>query len=265
MPDLLVSVKDNIATLTLNRPEARNALSPEMRELLRTSLQQLATDDNVRCLIIKGAGDHFMAGGDVKSMGPMLDKAPNEIRNDFQNRIYEGINSIMLAMQKMPKPIIASVSGAAAGAGVSMALACDLVIADPDSFFTLAYCHIGTSPDGGASFQLPRIVGAKKAMEIALLGDRFDARTAQGLGMVNFVTEAGALEKETKKLATRLASGPTNVYGNTKKLLYRSLDNEFEAQLQMEAEMFADCASKPNFKEGVTAFIEKRKACFKAE
>jgi 2-(1,2-epoxy-1,2-dihydrophenyl)acetyl-CoA isomerase len=197
MPDLLVSVKDNIATLTLNRPEARNALSPEMRELLRTSMQELATDDNVRCLIIKGAGD--------------------------------------------------------------------LVIADPDSFFTLAYCHIGTSPDGGASFQLPRIVGTKKAMEIALLGDRFDARTAQGLGMVNFVAEAGALEDETKKLATRLASGPTNVYGNTKKLLYRSLDNEFEAQLQMEAEMFADCASKPNFKEGVTAFIEKRKACFKVE
>jgi 2-(1,2-epoxy-1,2-dihydrophenyl)acetyl-CoA isomerase len=265
MPDLLVVIENNIATLTLNRPKARNALSPEMRKLLKSSLQELALDENVRCLVIKGAGDHFMAGGDVKSMSPMLDKAPQEIRNDFQNRIYEGINSIMITMRKMPKPIIASVSGAAAGAGVSMALACDLVIADCDAFFTLAYCHIGTTPDGGASFQLPRIIGEKKAMEMALLGDRFDAGKAQELGMVNFVTAAGELDKETEKLAARLASGPTHVYGNTKQLLYRSLSNEFEAQLQMEAETFADCASRPDFKEGVTAFIEKRKAHFKGK
>ncbi len=262
MPDLLVKVENHIATLTLNRPEARNALSMEMRTLLKESLQKIENDGNIRCVVITGAGGHFMAGGDIKSMSTMLDEEPTQIKTDFQNRIYEGINSIMLSIRRMPKPVIASVSGAAAGAGVSMALSCDLVIADSDAFFTLAYCHIGTTPDGAASFQLPRSVGIKKAMEIALLGDRYNAETAQSIGMINFVSEPGHLVDETQKLAERLSRGPTHVYGNTKKLLYRSLGSEFEAQLQMEADMFSDCASRQDFNEGVTAFIEKRKANF---
>ena len=143
-----------------------------------------------------------------------------------------------------------------------MALACDLIIAAEDAFFTLAYCRIGTSPDGSASFHLPRAVGIKKAMEIALLGDRFDAPTAKNIGMINYVVPSGELEQETEKLAQRLASGPTHVYGNTKALLYRSLESEFESQLQAEAESFADCASREDFREGVTAFIEKRDAVF---
>tara|TARA_Y100001968_G_C19201718_1_gene640315 strand:+ start:46 stop:561 length:516 start_codon:yes stop_codon:yes gene_type:complete len=169
----------------------------------------------------------------------------------------------MFAMRRMPKPVIASVEGAAAGAGVSLALAADLVIADSDAFFTLAYCHIGTSPDGSGTFHLPRAVGVKKAMEIALLGDRYTAEQAEAMGMINFVTSPGELEEETRKLAYRLANGPTHVYGNTKRLLYNSLEAQFESQLQMEAEMFADCAKRTDFKEGVTAFAEKRKPDFK--
>ena len=261
MPDLLVDVTDSIATLTLNRPDARNALSLEMRTALRDSFHDIERDDSIRCVVLRGAGDHFMAGGDIKSMSTMMEKSPDEIRNAFITRIHD-LHPIMFAMRRMPKPIVASVAGAAAGAGVSIALACDLVIADADAFFTLAYCHIGTSPDGSASFHLPRAVGIKKAMEIALLGDRFDAATAKDIGMINFVAAAGTLAAETDKLARRLAAGPTHVYGNTKRLLYRSLENEFEAQLQMEAEMFADCASRADFKEGVGAFIEKRKAKF---
>lgn len=261
MPDLIVEINDAIATLTLNRPEARNALSLEMRAMLRESLHELELDNSVRCVVLRGAGDHFMAGGDVKSMSTMIDEPPEKIRAAFVNRIHD-LHPIMFAMRRMPKPVIASVAGAAAGAGVSLALACDLVVADADAFFTLAYCHIGTSPDGSASFHLPRAVGIKKAMEIALLGERFDAATARDIGMINFVAPAGELAAETDKLARRLAQGPTHVYGNTKRLLYRSLENEFEAQLQLEGETFADCAARADFREGVRAFVEKRKAQF---
>ncbi len=261
MADLEVSQEGSIATLTMNRPEARNALSMDMRAQLNSALHDIERDQSIRCVVLKGAGEHFMAGGDVKGMGESIKQSPEEIRKEFILRIHD-LHPIMFAMRRMPKPIIASCRGAAAGAGVSMALACDLIIASEDAFFTLAYCRIGTSPDGSSSFHLPRAVGIKKAMEIALLGDRFGAEEAKAIGMINFVVPNDDLEAETTKLATRLANGPTHVYGNTKALFYRSLESEFESQLQAEAEYFADCASRSDFKEGVTAFIEKREAKF---
>lgn len=261
MADLLVEKSNSIATLTFNRPDARNALSIDMRTDLRDVLAGIEHDDDIRCVVLKGSGEHFMAGGDVKRMVEFIDKPAAEIRASFTQRIHE-LHPIMFTMRRMPKPIIASVAGAAAGAGVSMALASDLVIAADTSFFTLAYVHIGTSPDGSASFNLPRAVGIKKAMEIALLGDRFDAQAAKDMGMINFVVPEADLAAETDKLALRLANGPTRVYGNTKRLLYRSLENEWESQLQLEGETFADCAARADFREGVTAFAEKRKAKF---
>ena len=131
-----------------------------------------------------------------------------------------------------------------------------------DAFFTLAFCRIGTSPDGGSSYHLPRIVGLRRAMEIALLGDRFDAATAERLGVVNRVVPTADLESETAKLARRLAEGPGHALANTKRLLARSFDNGLAAQLQAEAESFADCAASGDFAEGVTAFLEKRAAKF---
>ena len=259
MSCLLILRDGPVATVVFNRPEARNALNPEMRALLA-----LETDDDIRCIVMKGAGAHFMAGGDLKSISSVIDQRPAALHAQFMLRLHD-LNSIMYTMRRMAKPIIASVSGATAGAGVSLALAADLIVADENAFFTLAYCYLGTTPDGGASFQLPRVVGIKKAMEIALLGDRFDSRTAQAMGMVNFITASGQLETDTKHLAERLAAGPTHAYGNTKRLLYRSLENEFEAQLQLEAELFADCATRADFREGVRAFVEKRRACFTGE
>ena len=261
MSDLEVTIENGIATFMMNRPDARNALSMDMRKQLAEALHDAELDDKIRCIVLKGAGDHFMAGGDVKGMGESIKKPPEEIKKEFILRIHD-LHPIMFAMRRMPKPIIASCRGAAAGAGVSIALACDLVIAAEDAFFTLAYCKIGTSPDGSSSFHLPRAVGIKKAMELALLGDRFDAKTAEEIGMINFVVPTDELDTETNKLALRLANGPTHVYGNTKALFYRSLESEFESQLQAEAEYFSDCASRKDFKEGVTAFIEKRSPKF---
>jgi len=263
--DLEMTVDGSIATLTMNRPEARNALSMEMRTQLDEAFHQLEFDKSIRCIVLTGAGEHFMAGGDVKSFNDLLaDTDPADIEPYFLHRIHD-LHTMMFSMRRMPKPIVAKVRGAAAGAGVSLAAACDLVIASDDAFFTLAYCHIGTTPDGSSSFHLPRAIGIKRAMELTLLGDRYTAQQMADMGLVNFVVPTAEIDDACGKLAKRLANGPTHVYGNAKKLMYRSLENEFESQLQMEAEMFADCAKRGDFREGVAAFAEKRKANFTGE
>jgi len=261
MADLEVTHQDGITTMIFNRPEARNALSIEMRSMLIDALHDAENDSSVRCVVLKGKGEHFLAGGDVKSMSETLKQSTEELKKYFELRIHN-LHPIMYAMRRMPKPVIASVQGAAAGAGASIAFASDLIIASEDAFFIMAYCRIGTSPDGSATFQLPRTVGIKKAMEITLLGDRFTAQTAKEWGLVNFVVPTADLQEETDKLARRLANGPTYVYGRSKALLYRSMESQFESQLQAEAEAFSVCASRADFREGVTAFVEKRKANF---
>ena len=262
MADLEVSIDGGIATLTMNRPEVRNALSMEMRQSLDETLHQLEFDDNVRCVVLTGAGDHFMAGGDVRQMHDYLSSHDGkEIQEYFLHRIHD-LHPIMFSMRRMHKPIVAKVRGAAAGAGVSLASACDLVIAEEDAFFTLAYCHIGTTPDGSSSFHLPRAIGIKRTLEMTLPGDRYTARQMSDMGLVNFVVPSDDLEHESDKLVQRLAHGPTHVYGMAKKLMYRSLENEFESQLQLEGECFADCAGRDDYREGVAAFVEKRKANF---
>lgn len=262
MSDLLIESADGVATLTMSRPEARNALSPEMRAGLDDAFHRFERDDAVRCVVLRGAGEHFMAGGDVKSFGSMLaDENPDDIRDLLLHRIHD-LHTVMFAMRRLPKPIIASVRGAAAGAGVSLAACCDLIIAAEDAFFTLAYTLIGTSPDGGSTYALPRALGAKKAMEMALLGERLDAETMARFGLVNFVVPSDALEAKTDELARRLAAGPTRAHGHAKRLIYGSFENQMERQLQMEAEAFADCATTADFREGVTAFLEKRPAAF---
>ena len=247
-----------VCTLTLNRPAALNALNQELAVGLRNAVLAAEEDQSARCLVIRG-GEHFMAGGDLKWFDDLVrSRPPAQNRIEFE-RFAGEVHTVIVSLRRMPKPVVASVRGAAAGFGMSLMMACDLVVAADSAYFSLAYSLIGASPDGGSTFALPRIVGAKKAMEIALLAERFDAATAERLGLVNRVVPASSLDEETTRLAARLAAGPTAVYGRTKQLLNASLNSSLESQLQREAEAFAQSASEPAFAEGVRAFIEKRK------
>lgn len=260
MPEavVLVAREDGVATITLNRPTALNALNRELTLALRDAVFAAEHDPGVRCVVLRG-GEHFMAGGDLKWFHQAVSSAESaEVRVQFEAFIHE-VHALIISLRRMPKPVIASVRGAAAGFGLSLMMACDLALAADSAYFTLAYTAIGVSPDGGSTFALPRIVGQKKAMEIALLGERFDAAAAERLGLVNRVVPAGSLDIETAKLAARLAAGPTAAYARTKALLNGSLNATLESQLQREAEAFAQSASEPDFKEGLSAFIEKRK------
>jgi len=264
MSDLNYEIDGQVAYLTMNRPEARNALSLEMRTEIRDRLQEAELNEDIRCIVLRGAGEHFLAGGDVKSFMAFTKLPPEERRLTFTNRIH-GLNAIMYAMRRLNKPVIASVRGAAAGAGVSLALCCDLVVASEDAFFTLAYSKIASSPDGGASYYLPRLVGTKRAMEIALLGDRFTAKEALDMGLINRVVPTEELAAKTKELADRLANGLTRAYGNIKKLILAASDNSLEQQLQAEAETFGETVMADDWIEGVVAFNEKRKPDFNGQ
>jgi len=255
---VLTANAGGISTITLNRPKALNALDRNLTLGLRDAVFAAEQDRSVRCLVIRG-GEHFMAGGDLKWFdGLVRSRPPAENRIQFEGFVHE-VHALIISLRRMPKPVIAAVSGAAAGFGMSLMMACDLVIAADNAYFNLAYTLIGASPDGGSTFALPRIVGAKKAMEIALLGERFDAATAERLGLVNRVVPLASLDQETTQLAARLAAGPTAVYGRTKALLNGSLNASLESQLQREAEAFAQSAAEPDFAEGIRAFVEKRK------
>ena len=261
-PVVLVAREGGVATITLNRPQALNALNRELTLALRDAIFSVESDEGTRCVVLRG-GEHFMAGGDLKWFKTLTEgRSAAENRVQFEGFIHE-VHVLILSLRRMPKPVIAGVRGAVAGFGMSLMMAADLAIAADNAYFTLAYTLIGVSPDGGSTFSLPRIVGQKKAMEIALLGDRFDAATAEHLGLVNRVVPLPSLEAETNKLAARLASGPTTVYARTKALLNGSLNASLESQLQREAEAFAQSASEPDFQEGLAAFVEKRKPQFK--
>ncbi len=261
---MLVEVQDGVANVVFNRPDSLNALDEDLADALGAITGAIRADQSIRCMVLSGAGNHFMAGGDIKTFGEKLDETPDRTarRHYFENLI----NTFHVAttnMREMPQPIIGKVRGAAAGAGVSVMLTCDLVLASEDAFFTLAYCHLGTSPDGGSTFFLPRATGMKRAMEIALLGDRFDAATAERWGLVNRVVAGDELDAEVDKLAARLTAGPARAYANTKALLNQSLNNTLSTQLDAETQGFAECATTDDFAEGVGAFVSKRKPEFK--
>jgi len=259
---VLLAVEAGIATLTLNRPKALNALDAAMVEGLANALDRIEAEAGIRVVVIQGSGNGFMAGGDLRGFSEWLDLPPPERKLRFE-RFISTVHPQILRLRRLPQPVLASLHGPVAGFGLSLMLACDLAVAAENSVFTLAYSLIGTSPDGGSSFFLPRQVGLKKAMEIALLGDRFDAASALKLGLVNEVVPLDRLKDKTREIAARLAAGPAEAYAATKRLLNGSMTVTLEIQLQSEIESFAHCSETEDFVEGITAFLEKRTAHFK--
>ena len=246
-----------IATITLNRPASLNALNGDLARELHAVVTECAADDAIRCVVLNGAGRGFMAGGDIKGFRERLNApgGPTQF-------LFEPFHGSISLLRSMPKPVIASLHGPVAGAGVSLALAPDLAIAAETTLFTLAYARIGTSPDGGSTYLLPRVVGLRRALEITLLADNFDAQQALDWGVVNRVVPDEALADETARLAERLANGPTAAYAKAKALLNKSLDQDLHAQLAMEEELFRASTKTGDFAEGINAFLEKRKPSF---
>ncbi len=262
-PTVVASVAGGVCTITLNRPEALNALDGDMARALVAVTRAAEAEDGVRAVLIRGAGEHFMAGGDIKAFAGWLEETPDrsERRDRFESFIHE-VHPCILAIVNMPKPVIAGVQGAVAGFGMSLMMACDMAMAAADSVFTLAYCHIGASPDGSSTYMLPRAVGARRAFEIACLGERFGAEEAEAMGLVNRVAPSAELEARAAALAARLASGPTRAYAKTKALLNASFHRGLEDQLAAEAAAFGECASSEDFAEGLAAFLARRPARF---
>ena len=261
MNAVLYETQGNLGLITLNRPGALNSLDRAMIDGLRRATAQAAADEQVRVVIIRSAGDHFMAGGDLKWFREEIDGRHPDIEAQFQKTIDE-VHASTLAIRHMNKPVIAVVQGAVAGYGLSLMMACDFALAAESAYFTLAYCHIGLSPDGGATWSLPRLVGLRKATELALLGERFDAASAASLGLVNRVVPLAELNSEAEALAAKLARGPAVALARTKALLQSSTAHSLEQQLEAEKRAFAACAAEPNFAEGLAAFAEKRKPKF---
>lgn len=262
MNDTVAShLSEGVLTLTLNRPQKLNALDLEMIEGLYQALARADGDAAVRAVLIRGAGEHFMAGGDLKWFKGEIEAPVSQRRPRFEKAIAAAHASTLL-LRRMDKPVVAAVRGAAAGFGLSLVLACDFALAAEDAYFTLAYCNVGLSPDGGATWFLPRVVGARRAAEIALLGDRFDAAQAAAWGVVNRVVPVAELDAEAAQLARRLASGPSQAIARTKRLLQMSSANTLAEQLAAEQENFAACACSDDFAEGLSAFFEKRRPRF---
>ena len=255
---ILVDVADGIATLAFNRPAVYNALDEDMILAFRGHCESLAEDASVRCVVLRGEGAAFLAGGDVALFHRRRAELPGIIL-----RLARELHFGVLALRRMPKPVLASVHGAVAGAGLSLTCACDLVIAADDARFTFAYSRIGASPDGGGSFFLARILGTRKALELAMLSEPLDAPTALRLGLVNRMVPLPALGTETAKLARHLADGPTLAYAETKRLIDSAPEHSLETQLEAEAQAFARCARSEDMGEGVAAFVEKRAPQFR--
>ena len=255
---VLLAVEAGVASIAFNRPEVFNAMDGEMMIQFRAAAELVAKDPAVRAIVLRGEGKSFLAGGDVSLFHRHLRELPDLIVR-WGRELHFGL----LALRRAPKPVLAAVHGAVAGAGFSVLCVADLAVAAEDARFSLAYANIGTSPDGGSTHFLPRLVGYKKAMELTLLPELFDAATAQRLGLVNWVVPAAELSAHTQRIAVKLAQGPTHAYGEAKRLLNQSLERSLETQMEEELQAFARCALTSDLAEGVAAFVEKRKPQFK--
>jgi len=257
MEPVLVSIEAGVQRITLNRPEKLNAFNPAMHKGLADAMARAESDAGVRCLLISGAGRAFCAGQDlaernIKAAGPM----------DLGSGLEAWYNPLVKRMRALPKPIVCAVNGVAAGAGANFALACDIVLAARSASFIQAFVKIGLVPDCGGSYFLPRLAGTQRAMALAMTGERLSAEDAERCGIVWKTVADDALIDEAVKLASGLAAGPAHSLGLIKKAIYASAGNTLAAQLDLERDLQRELGEGEDYREGVAAFLEKRKPRF---
>jgi 2-(1,2-epoxy-1,2-dihydrophenyl)acetyl-CoA isomerase len=244
--------------ITLDRPDVMNAWDKQFGLDLRAAVEQAAADDEVRVVVITGAGRGFSSGADLRAG---FDPTP-EGHPDVQTALTERYHPIIAGVRRMPKPVLAAVNGPAVGIGCSLALACDLIIARESAYFLLAFINIGLVPDGGSSVLLPERVGLARAAEMAMLGERIGAKQALEWGLINRVAADDEFDGAVDELAARLAAGPTAAYAGAKRQFNEWLFARMDAQLDLEASIQQQAAASGDFLEGVQAFLEKRPAAF---
>ena len=254
---LLFDIKDKIATITLNRPEAFNSVNSELAHALIKALDECEQNDEIRAIVLTGSGKAFCAGQDLKEVtDPSLNPG-------FEVLMKEHYEPILFRLRRIEKPIVAAVNGVAAGAGANFALACDIILASEKASFMQAFSAIGLIPDSGGTFTLPRVVGTAKATALAMLGDKVSAEEAERLGMIYKYFPEDSFLEEVAKIASKLAKMPTKGLGLTKRAFNQSLGNNFEQQMKLETDLQIAAASTEDYEEGVQAFVEKRKPTFK--
>ncbi len=253
-----VTRRDGAATITLNRPDALNAVDTQLSLDLGAAVAEVAADDTVRAVVLTGAGRAFSSGADLRAG---FEPGPSG-RPDVHSALVERYHPVITGIRRMDKPVVAAVNGPAAGVGCSFALACDLVVAAESAFFLLAFVNIGLVPDGGSSLFVPARAGFTRAAEMALLGERVPAAKAVEWGLANRVVPDAEFPAEIEALAARLASGPTRSYAAAKRQLNHWLYRGMDDQLALEADLQQQMAGSDDFVEGVAAFVEKRQARF---
>lgn len=256
---LIYNVDKLVATITLNRPETLNALTPAMRKSFAAALELAENDDDVRVIIITGTGKGFCSGGDVKAMNEARKSGKASVLDD---RIDPIRDRIVLALRESTKPIIAAVNGAAAGAGMNIALACDIRIAADTAKFGETFAKRGLHPDWGGTYFLPRIVGMAKACELIWSGKMISAQEAQDLGIVSQLEAPDELMRSALDMANSFAAGPPIAIRMAKRAIYRSMDSTLREALEYETYAQNTCSSTMDAKEGIAAFVEKREPVF---
>jgi 2-(1,2-epoxy-1,2-dihydrophenyl)acetyl-CoA isomerase len=252
---VLYSLDNSVATIQMNRPEALNALSLQLGKDLAAAVRQ-AIADSARAVVLTGSGRAFCSGGDLREMRAMGESQGSI--EAFLDEPLKALHQVILLIRETPIPFVAAVNGVCAGAGTNFALACDIVLAADDASFNEAFVRIGLSPDCGGTFFLPRAVGEKLAAEMLMTGMTVSAQRAAEIGMINRIVPVNELLTEAMSLATKLAAGPTAAIGRVKRMLNAAFSNDLRTQLQLEADCQVESGQSPDFKEGVTAFFEKR-------
>ena len=252
---LLFSKEGGVATIKLNRPEVYNALNDEITFELQGAFREVAKDDSLRVVILTGEGKAFCAGQDLKASSAAG-------KRSFMDSLHKRYNPIIRAMRNLPKPVICRLNGVAAGAGCSLALACDIIIAAEDASLIEVFINIGLVPDSGSSFFLPRLVGMAKAFELCTMGSKVNANDAVAMGLVNKAVPSSELDAAVKEYTDYFAAAPTGSIGLIKKMLNKSGNATLEEMLDYEAYCQEIAGSSADYKEGVAAFLEKRKPRF---